>query len=257
MQQKLPDCGLIEKNKFMNSKKELFATLALLFAPLIASAQNKYRDEPDIHETAAEKDRNHAEETFSDNTFNYGPAWCCTLDGEYIGPHAIGIDLYAAERVRDSARYVPDGQRFPYVVRGIGPNGDSLTVYKNPFSYEDEDGKYYMIGADRISMFINYKSLKGPVELISLEDVRRTYCSEVEGRHVFMINKFFIMRNEELYKIDKDFIYKVETVDSKDIEALKDLGEFTVIRIFTRTHHNWHRRHLGGGDDARAHRPRR
>lgn len=227
---------------------------ALLLLPIWGMAQSKYKDEPDIHESLKEKDRNHADETFSDNTFNYNPfPWCCTLDGEYVGPHAIGIDLYAAERIPDSTRLTPEGQKFPYMIHGIGPDRDSLLVYKRPYELKKEDGKYYIIGGERIDVFINYKSLKGPVKLITLEDVRQKYCPEVEGRYLFMINKFFIMHNQELYKLDKDFIYKVELVKSKDIDALKELDEFTIIRIFTRTHHNWHKRHMGGADDIKYH----
>ena len=59
-----------------------------------------------------------------------------------------------------------------------------------------------------------------------------------------MINKFFILRDQDLYKVDKDFIYNVEVVNLKKCDVLKRGKAFNVIRIFTKTHHNWHPSHI-------------
>ena len=48
-----------------------------------------------------------------------------------------------------------------------------------------------------------------------------------------MINKFFITHDEDLYRIDRNFIMKVELLNSSDISALKPFPTFTIIRIFT------------------------
>ena len=55
-----------------------------------------------------------------------------------------------------------------------------------------------------------------------------------------MINKFFITHDEDLYRIDRNFIMKVELLNSSDISALKLFPTFSIIRIFTWTFHNWH-----------------
>lgn len=203
-------------------------------------AQVKFQGEPDIHESPLEKDKNHRFEGSTDISFNSILDACYTLDGEYVGPHPIGIDQYAVEIT--NAFNVTPGLRIPFTVYGIGIECDSLCIDMMP---HQEEGKKYFIGGHDVWFFVNYKSLKGKVELMTLDEIRQKYCSGVEGPVVFMINKFFIMRQPELYKVDKDFIYKVEVVCSKDIDVLKDLGRFTIIRVFTRTHHNWHHRTLG------------
>ena len=76
------------------------------------------------------------------------------------------------------------------------------------------------------------------VELYSLDEIRKLFCPKVKGKVVYMINKFFIMDNEELYRLDPTFVYRVETVKSKDIKVLSDQPEFTLVRIFTWTTHN-------------------
>ena len=203
-------------------------------------AQVKFKGEPDIHESLEEKDRNHGFEGCTDITINSVLDACYTLDGEYVGPFPLGIDQYAVEVT--NATNVAPGLKLPFWVRGIGAERDSLYVDMIP---HQEGGREYFIGGHDVSFFVNYRSLKGKVELMTLDEIRRKYCPKEEEPVVFMINKFFIMRQPDLYKVDKDFIYKVEVVHSKDFDVLKDMGAFTIIRIFTRTHHNWHQSTLG------------
>ena len=66
---------------------------------------------------------------------------------------------------------------------------------------------------------------------MSLEDIRKKDFPDVKGNVVYMINKFFIMKDVDLYKLDDDFIQHIELVESKDIEALKNNKPFTIIRI--------------------------
>ena len=101
-------------------------------------------------------------------------------------------------------------------------------------------GRNYTIGGRRVTGIYNFTSLKGHVELLTLEEIRQKYCPMVKKPYVFMINKFFILRDQDLYKVDKDFIYNVEVVNSKDFKVLGKMKKFTIIRIFTKTHHNWH-----------------
>ena len=61
-----------------------------------------------------------------------------------------------------------------------------------------------------------------------------------------MINKFFITKIEDLYKIAEDFIFSVETLYSDFLYPVRPCieEEFAIIRIFTWTHHNWHPREI-------------
>ncbi len=76
------------------------------------------------------------------------------------------------------------------------------------------------------------------INFVSLEDVRKEFCSEVTGPCLYMINKFFIAKDVAAYKIDKDFITKVEILPSSEIELFNDQKPFTIIRIFTNTENN-------------------
>jgi len=71
------------------------------------------------------------------------------------------------------------------------------------------------------------------IKFVSLENIKKMYCSNVTTPCFYMINKNFILRDIDSYKIDKDFILKVETVSSTDFEGLKSVTPFTIIRIYT------------------------
>ncbi len=80
-------------------------------------------------------------------------------------------------------------------------------------------------------------------EIIPLLEIPTHFCPELKGgTFLFMINKHFITKNPERYKIDKAYIYKVEILKSEELLPLRKLikNPFTVVRIFTKTPHNWH-----------------
>jgi len=72
-------------------------------------------------------------------------------------------------------------------------------------------------------------------EFVTLEDIRKQYCPEVNGSIIYMINKFFITNDAESYKIDKDFVKRCEVLPSSEFELFKNLPPFTFIRVFTKT----------------------
>lgn len=152
------------------------------------------------------------------NRWNHG----FVLNGKFI-KNSIGIDL----------RYVRVGNPQPMIYE-IGQNNDSVRYTGEP--YRNDSVKLLDINGFKCSEISFYE--QNYPNLVSLEQIRKKYCPEVKGRVVYMINKFFIMDHEDLYRIEGMFIYKVETVSSKDIKSLADLPEFTVIRIFTRTSRN-------------------
>ena len=76
------------------------------------------------------------------------------------------------------------------------------------------------------------------IKFVSLDEVRKEYCPNVNGSCLFMINKFFISKDVVSYKIEKNFIKKVELLASTDIEIFKGQAPFTIIRIFTNTENN-------------------
>ncbi len=199
-----------------------------------------YDNEPKIYERYGVKDKNHYLEAISDEQFNSHEMTFAiyTLDGEYIGPSDIGIDLYAAKMINPKSYQEPT-LTVPFMVYGIGPKRDSILVDKT-LKEMWRLGKSYTVAGKEVNGIYNYTSLKGHVKLLTLDEIRKKYCPKVKEPCVFMINKFFIMNNQDLYKVDEDFIYCVEVISSKKNDVLKKMKKFTMIRIFTKTHHNWH-----------------
>ena len=209
----------------MTMKRKAIIYIILSFSSALSVFSQVYDNEPAIHEKDyGSKDENHGYEVLTDEQFNDREAvfFIYTLDGEYIGPSNIGIDLYSV-KMSNPKSYQEPTLTVPFMVYGIGPKRDSLYV------------DCTMEEMRRLG-----RNYKGHVELLTLEEIRQKYCPKVKKPYVFMINKFFIFRDQDLYKVDKDFIYNVEVVNSKDFKVLGKMKKFTIIRIFTKTHHNWH-----------------
>lgn len=173
------------------------------------------------------KELNHQLESLTDIEFNNpeNGLWCYMYENEYLGPQgALCFDRKDGEQ---------KGLTYPFTIKGLG------------MRVTEEWGKQpekYKIGKNTILGFTNYTS-KTEKELLSLNEIKERYCSKAKDKNViYMINKFFITSNVNAYKIDKDFIYKVEELPASDFPALKGLikPQFTIIRIFTKTRHNWH-----------------
>ena len=194
----------------------------LLFALALAgkgySQVSYYRDANDSWEGSNDYEFNRI------NRGDYG----MTLDGVFI-KNDIGIDRY----YEVSPDTTDNPVKFPFWIKGIGPQNDSLRVEAG---MKDADINVGGVKCDMGLYHLRYS--KPRYRLLSLEEVRRKYFPKLKGNVVYMINKFFIMTNANLYKLDEDFIHHVELVDSKDFDALRHNRRFHVLRIFTRPAHN-------------------
>lgn len=152
------------------------------------------------------------------------------LDGVFI-KSGIGIDWHLVENADTSLCPV----RYPVWIKGVGNRNDSVWLACSPGKTKEG---YVMIGGMKCSILSFFHYMKEDYKLVSLEDIRKKDFPDVKGNVVYMINKFFIMKDVDLYKLDDDFIQHIELVESKDIEALKNNKPFTIIRIFTRSLHN-------------------
>ena len=65
-----------------------------------------------------------------------------------------------------------------------------------------------------------------PVLWLTLEQVRAKYLPQVKGKCAYTIDKFIIPGNDSLYRIDADYIYRVEAMKSTCIHALADQPPF-------------------------------
>lgn len=198
--------------------------------------KGRRKSPPLNHETELwSKDGNHRFEYLSDSAFNNSPRGCYMVDGIYIGPYDIGIDVYSMKR-----RVLHSPADFPVTVRGIGREGDSLVLDIPPGEWAAREKQWPSIRGQEIATICNYESEGVKVDLASLEEIRRDYFPNAEGPVVYMVNKFLITKDEDLYRVDRNFIHKVEMLESECIAPLADGPHFCIIRIFTRTAHNWH-----------------
>lgn len=148
------------------------------------------------------------------------------IDGVFIGPLRIGIDERKIKR-----DWAADA---PFLLRGIGPNNDSLLIK----SYEELGDT--VVGGHAFPYFhlVHFRSTE-PIELVTFDELRKEYFPNVRGPVVYTINKY-IVADPTFFKLDKDFVYRLERFDSQDIEALKGFPPFTFIRVFTKVRHNWY-----------------
>ena len=174
------------------------------------------------------KDRNTSMEESTDLEFNnYKDAFA--VNG-FFTRDLIGIDQNNMKITWDFT--------YPVVVRHIGKGNDSLVIKSNPLKDPNYPSGTIKLRNMRLQniYFFNYT---GNSHFMTPDDVRQKYCPHAKGPYLYMINKFFIMRDEDLYIIDPDFIQSVESFPSKDISLLREgYKKFTVIRIFTKTLHN-------------------
>ena len=180
------------------------------------------------------KDRNTRIEEATDLEFNnYKNAF--VVNGVFMR-NLIGIDQNNMNITWDFT--------YPVVVRHIGKGDDSLVIKKDPLDDPDFRSGTIKLRNMRLRNIIFF-TYSGNSHFMTPDDIRQKYCPHAKGPYLYMINKFFIMRDEDLYMIDPDFIQSVESFPSKDISLLREgYKKFTVIRIFTKTLHNIYVQHI-------------
>ena len=160
------------------------------------------------------------------------------LNNEFIKSD-IGIDQNKVERKENPTVYIKREHK-PFVIRGVGETGQDSIVMSKDLSLGDTleiNGEPYIFVQNLIS--------SQKFDLVSLEEIKKSFCPDVMGPCLYMINKFFITRDVESYKVDKNFVHKVETLPSSEIDFFKDKEPFTIIRIFTDTPANHYPPRIG------------
>lgn len=198
---------------------------------------------PPIYESRIEKDQNHRHERWTCHQL-FESGVCYSVDGVYVGYTDIGVDRYQMS-VSNSNGY-GESLRLPLVVKDIGPMHDSILVDKDPGYVQDS---CFWIYGRPIMRYVNYHSRKGNLRLVTLDEIRREKFPELTGECRYMVNKFFVTDSPELLKFDHDFLYKVEAIDS-EVLFPGTTPHFTLIRVYTYTHHNWHPSPIGGEYDG-------
>lgn len=142
------------------------------------------------------------------------------VNGTFIGMIPVGLD---PDKIPEN------GWRQHYLdSRPVPRDGSSRPLWeRQPMDT--------IVNGQRVSLLGVWEArTEQPVLWLTLEQVRAKYLPQVKGKCAYTIDKFIIPGNDSLYRIDADYIYRVEAMKSTCIHALADQPPFTFVRIFTR-----------------------
>lgn len=140
----------------------------------------------------------------------------------------IGVDMDAM--FADGGGHIQ--KTYPMKIRGINGN-DAETVVEAPAN----DTPLVINGVEYKSL-VNIVAGNYNMELVSLNDIKKELYGENDTPCVYMINRHIIFDDAESYRLDRNFVLKTEIVHSSEIEALKGMPDFDVVRIYTKTKEN-------------------
>ena len=116
----------------------------------------------------------------------------------------------------------------PFTIKGVGENGlDSIVVEAAP-----SEKNPVVINGVPYSDIVNYVQEK-KTKWVTLEEIKKQYFPKVRGKCLYMVNKYFITKDWESYRLDKDFVLKVEALPSSECEIFEGQSPFTIIKVFT------------------------
>lgn len=199
-----------------------------IMAPSAVAQVLTFPYEPDVQ---ASRGRNHSEEERTDRSV--GRRDIAYMAGKVlVGPIDVGVDRdVLGDRWWDG---IAKTMHHPFVMKGMGAGSDSILVSEPIDTVIDGSHVHYEIFHD----YPDYKRDEH-VRWMTLEEIRKTYYPHVTGQVLYSVNKFFITGQQSAFRIDSSFIYRLEKLESGQIEALRGLPPFTVIRIFTKTVDNY------------------
>ncbi len=145
-----------------------------------------------------------------DNNVMIGDLICFDLNKEPIG-----------------ATFIYPNNEESFVIRDINEKHDSLVV--GPYKY----GDVLKVGDATYNRVLRY--VYKDVEWIPLTQVAKAYGHEVKGDVLYMINDRIISRGAPGFKLQKDFILRVEVESSKDMPTLSKKNDFSIVRVYTKT----------------------
>lgn len=203
----------------MNFYRGLIASILmmLIVSPVMALGNNDDEQESNL---------NLHTQCMYDSDFNHQDLGYA-VNGWFV-KSLIGVDMDAM--FANGGGYIQ--KTYPMKIKGI--NGDNAeTVVEAPAN----DTPLVINGVEYKSL-VNIVADDYNMELVSLNDIKKELYGEKDTPCVYMINKHIIFDDAESYRLDKNFVLKTEVVHSSEIEALKGMPEFDVVRIYTKTKEN-------------------
>ena len=173
-----------------------------------------------------ESDLNLHAQCMYDSDFN-NQNMAYAVNGEFV-KSLIGVDMDAM--FADGGGYIQ--KTFPMKIKGINGNSEE-TLVEAP----SKDAPLVINGVKYKSL-VNIVADNYKMELVSLDDIKKDLYGANDTPCVYMINKHIVFDDADSYRIDKNFVLKTEIVHSSEIEALKGMPEFDVVRVYTKTKEN-------------------
>lgn len=187
---------------------------------------------------AQSKDGDGPENSFHwlyDSDFNnFGIAFA--VNGEFV-KNPIGIDLSTLMLKKDVGISMN-----PVVLRGIDGTDNFIVV--DPKKLKEKP--LVINGVEYKKGFINLSSSEVKLDLVSLDSLRNEFYPDLKAPCMYMINERIIFNDSKSYRIDRGYVLAAELVSSSEIEDLKGVSPFNVVRIYTKTKENiraWHEKH--------------
>lgn len=179
----------------------------------------------------------------SDNSFhwlydsdfnNFGIAFA--VNGEFV-KNPIGIDLSTLMLKKDV-----DISMNPVVLRGIDGTDNFIVV--DPKKLKEKP--LVINGVEYKKGFINLSSSEVKLDLVSLDSLKNEFYPDLKTPCLYMINERIVFNDSRSYRIDRGYVLATELVSSSEIEDLKGVSPFNVVRIYTKTKENiraWHEKY--------------
>lgn len=212
---------------FNNMKTTLKCTVMCLISMFVfssACAQNKNGEGSD----------NSFHWLYDSDFNNFGIAFA--VNGEFV-KNPIGIDLSTLMVKKDVGISMN-----PVVLRGI--DGADNVIVVDPKKLKENP--LVINGVEYKKGFINLSSSEVKLDLVSLDSLRNEFYPDLKTPCLYMINERIVFNDSKSYRIDRGYVLATELVSSSEIEDLKGVSLFNVVRIYTKTKENiraWHEKH--------------
>lgn len=158
------------------------------------------------------------------------------VNGEFV-KNPIGIDLSTLMVKKDVGISMN-----PVVLRGI--DGTDNVIVVDPKKLKENT--LVINGVEYKKGFINLSSSEVKLDLVSLDSLRNEFYPGLKTPCLYMINERIVFNDSKSYRIDRGYVLATELVSSSEIEDLKGVSPFNVVRIYTKTKENiraWHEKH--------------
>ena len=146
----------------------------------------------------------------------------------------LGVDMYAVANTTGGMEIVyPAKERTsPLEIKETDLEHGSLVIPT------EKDGAIKFQGRE-YPLVVRVKH-SVPTHYVALSQLPKEFglCANENKPILYMINDRIIMDDANAYKVDKNFVLKVELESSKNLYSLQNYPEVQIVRAYTKTHQN-------------------